>query len=51
MKAVKKIFIIFSILALAGCTSVNVLNADVQGAIAHPSDLHNVIIPIYHKDF
>ena len=50
MKAIIKLMAILLMQILLGCGSMSTNNSGTQVAGSHAVDLHNVIIPIYHKD-
>ena len=50
MKITVKLLPILGILILTGCAGITGVNGENQFAVNRSFDLHNVIIPIYHKD-
>lgn len=50
MKEFLRLLAMLCLLAVSGCTGMNALNREAQGTVNRPIDIHNVIVPLYHKD-
>jgi hypothetical protein len=50
MNVIFKLLAILGMQILLGCSNMNANNSGTQATGSRSVDLHNVIVPIYHKD-